>query len=96
MAGINTNVWGICQDPKNKTSNRVSLLINKNQGIATFSGSHCLWTIAGMARLLFLVKGRLPASQELPREIKCVERASETWRVQLGNSSSEGLGMWLH
>lgn len=49
-----------------------------------------------MARLLFLVKGRLPASQELPREIKCVERASETWRVQLGNSSSEGLGMWLH
>lgn len=50
-----------------------------------------------MARLLFLVKGRLLASQELPREVKsevCVERAPETWRVQLGNSSSEGLGMW--
>lgn len=46
-----------------------------------------------MARLLFMVKGMLLASQELAREIKlraCVERASETWRVQLGDSGLEG------
>lgn len=58
-----------------------------------------MWIIAEMARLLFLVKGMLLASQELAEEIQlkaCVLRASETWRVQLGNSSLEGLGMWLH
>lgn len=55
--------------------------------------------IAGMVRLLFMVKGMLLAIQELAREVKleaCVERASETWRVQLGDGGSEGLRMGLH
>lgn len=48
-----------------------------------------------MARLLFMVKGMLPASQELAREIKlqaCVERALESWRVRLGDSGSTDRG----
>lgn len=58
-----------------------------------------MWITAGMARLLFMVKGMLPASKELAKEIKLeayAERASETWRVQPGDSSSEGLGRWPH